>query len=191
MAGLAVTPGSGAFIAMDKVGSSTTPTTDDRLQYIKVDGGGGGLSAPIENGTAANLAAQVSTKALLTIHPGMWGEVHTPAANTQATKSHTAGAAGVRHVCTYLTATLCAGTTAPSAAQVKCRLRDGATGAGTILWDATMTIQATAGVMNTITLGGLNIVGTAATAMTLEFDGAAGANTFESVSFGGYSTPNA
>ena len=116
-----------------------------------------------------------------------WAIVHTPAANTQATITQAAGASGVRHVCTSITAVLAAGTSAPSAAQVKVRLRDGGTGAGTILWDATMCIQATAGVTNIINLGGLRILGTAATAMTLEFDGSAGANTFESVSVTGYS----
>lgn len=184
MANVNVTEGSGKTVATASIGGV-------EYQYVKPDIGGSAAALPQESGTAANLAAQVSTKAALIVRPGNWGEVHTPAANTQATKSHTAGAAGVRHVCTYLTATLCAGTSAPTAAQVKVRLRDGATGAGTILWDATMTIQATAGVMNTISLSGLNLIGTAATAMTLEFDGAAGANTFESISFGGYSTPNA
>jgi hypothetical protein len=47
MAGLAVTPGAGAFIAMDKVGSATAPTTDDRLQYVKMDRGAAGSSDPV------------------------------------------------------------------------------------------------------------------------------------------------
>ena len=116
---------------------------------------------------------------------GDWTQVHFPAANTQATTSKAAGAAGVRHVCTGITAVLAGNTTAPAAAQVNVVLRDGASGAGTIKWQAVITLPAIAGAMNGITRSGLFIVGTAATAMTLEFSGAAGANTFESVSMEG------
>lgn len=188
---VAVTPGSGSTVAADVIGTAGAPSSGQQVQYVKVDGGIAGSTAPLEAGNAAALAATVSTKSLMTCPTGQWGEVHTPAANTVATKSKAAGAAGVRHVCNYILATLCAGTSAPTAAQVKVRLRDGATGAGTILIDATLCVPATAGISQVLSLSGLNLVGTAATAMTLEFDGAAGANTFESVSFGGYSTPAA
>lgn len=107
---------------------------------------------------------------------------HVPAANTQATISHAAGGAGVKRVCTSLSCVLAANTTAPSAAAVSVALRDGASGAGTVLWSHTMVLSAVAGAMNGIALADLWIPGTANTAMTLEFSGAAGANTFESVS---------
>ena len=51
MAGLAVTPGSGANIAMDKVGTATVPTTDDRIQYVKIDRGTDGASDPVDTTT--------------------------------------------------------------------------------------------------------------------------------------------
>jgi hypothetical protein len=116
---------------------------------------------------------------------GDWTQVHFPASNTQATTSKSAGAAGVRHVCTGITVVLAGGTTAPAAAQLNVALRDGASGAGTILWQAVITLPAIAGAMNGIALSGLHIRGTAATAMTLEFSAAGGANTFESVSMTG------
>lgn len=45
--GLAVTPGSGATIAMDQVGTAAAPTTGDKLQYVKLDFGAAGSSAPV------------------------------------------------------------------------------------------------------------------------------------------------
>lgn len=116
---------------------------------------------------------------------GDWTQVHEPAANVQATTSKAAGAAGVRHVCTGITATIVATTVAPSAVQLVVRLRDGASGAGTVIWAAVMSLPATAGAMNGVTRTGLFIRGTAATAMTLEFSGAGGANTIEAVSMEG------
>lgn len=122
---------------------------------------------------------------------GDWTVVHFPASNTQATASKTAGGAGVRHVCTGITVVLAGGTTAPAAAQVNVALRDGASGAGTILWQAVITLPATAGAMNGISRSHLHISGSANTAMTLEFSAAGGANTFESVTIEGISITEA
>lgn len=108
--------------------------------------------------------------------------VNFPAVNTRASSTRAAGAAGVRHVLTGLTAVLAAGATAPAAAQLDVRVRDGILDTGTILWQSVITLPATAGAMNGITRSGLWIPGTAATAMTIEFSAAGGANTFESVS---------
>lgn len=108
--------------------------------------------------------------------------VHVPAANTQATISRAAGAAGVRNVCTSLSVVLAAGATAPTAAAVTVALIDGATGGTTYLWRHNITIPAIAGAMNGIAVTDCWFEGTAATAMTLELSAAAGANTLESVS---------
>ena len=48
MAGVAITAGAGTVIAMDKVGTSTEPATDERLQYVKLDRGIGGSSDPVD-----------------------------------------------------------------------------------------------------------------------------------------------
>jgi hypothetical protein len=176
---------------MDNVGSASAPTSGERLPYIKLDGGIAGSSVPIEAGNAAALAAQVSTKALLVTHPGQWSETHAPVVNTQATKSHTAGAAGVRHVCTWLAITLANNATGSVQTLLTFNLRDGATGAGTILASFTLALPATAGECRVLSLSGLNLVGTAATAMTLESASAPAAQTAASVAFGGYTTPNA
>jgi hypothetical protein len=119
----------------------------------------------------------------MAIFPVTWTQVHTPAVNTQATTSKAAGAAGVRHVCNSISASLYSGSTAVTvpAAPVTVILRDGATGAGTILWQQGISVPTTAGGSQVINISGLNIIGTAATAMTLEFSGAGGAGSFESV----------
>lgn len=181
MSTVAITPGAGDTINTDTVGGAKT-------QYVKVDGGGTTLSAPIENGTAANLAAQVSTKALLVVQPGDWSVNNVPAAATAATISRTAGGAGVRHVCTSISATVSTVGTAQTAALVL-NLRDGATGAGTILWSRQISLP-----VNTTwncDISGLRIVGTAATAMTLEFAANNVAASFSSVSMTGFDTPAA
>lgn len=138
--------------------------------------------------SATDLALQSGLGVALTALPGQWSVVHAPAANTQATISKAAGAAGVRHVCTGISATFVAGATAPVAVQVTVNVRDGATGAGTIIWTGVLSLPATAGSSAfPIHLSGLNLVGTAATAMTIEFSAAGGANTVEAVALQGYS----
>lgn len=191
MAGVAVTAGSGTTMAADNVGSASAPVAGERLPYMKLDGGIAGSSVPIEAGNAAALAAQVSTKALLYVPPGNWSVTHAPAAAAQATASKAAGAAGVRHVCTGFTVTLVGGAAAPTAALVTVNLRDGATGAGTILSTLTLAIAAVAGTCNVHHVGPLNVVGSAATAMTVETSAATGANVSASVTLYGYDTPNA
>jgi hypothetical protein len=116
-----------------------------------------------------------------------WTLTNDPAVNTAATVSKAAGTGGAVHVADCATATLVANTTAPAAIVVTAVIRDGATGAGTILWSADMALTATAGVTATpVQLCGLNINGTANTAMTIEFTAAGGANTFETVGLTGY-----
>jgi hypothetical protein len=51
--GLAVTPGSGATIAMDEVSSAAAPSAGQKLQYVKLDVGAAGSSSPV--GPTVNL----------------------------------------------------------------------------------------------------------------------------------------
>lgn len=121
--------------------------------------------------------------------PGEWAINHVPAVNVAATISK-AARAGFIHVCTGFVVTAVAGTSAPTATVVTWELRDGATGAGTILLSGKIGIPATAGAVNVpVVLSGAEIPGTVNTAMTLEFTAAGGANTFETVSLFGYDKP--
>lgn len=107
-----------------------------------------------------------------------WTLVHAPAVNVIASATRAAGAAGVRNVLQSLSAkvSIFAALTAPLYVVV----RDGASGVGAILYEEMLD-------GDRIGLSGLTIVGTAATAMTVEFTTAAGANNFECLSAGGYS----
>jgi hypothetical protein len=111
-----------------------------------------------------------------------WTAVHAPTTATQATITKAAGGAGVRHVCKVITATLACGATAQTPIQVY--LRDGATGAGTILWAAT--VAAIANGFASILFDNLSITGSANTAMTLEFSGAGVAASQEIVTLAGF-----
>jgi hypothetical protein len=139
------------------------------------------------SGAAAILAALSSMGAALVTQPGQWSVTHAPAAATKATITRAAGAAGVCNVCTSIDATLIIPPTVNQPI-ISLTLRDGASGAGTILWSRAFGVGAAlaAGGQQVVSLSGLNIPGTEATAMTLEFSAAGEATTVESVSMTGY-----
>lgn len=114
-----------------------------------------------------------------------WGITHTPAANTAATISR-AALTSQRHVADCVSMTFNSNAL-DAAIEVQINLRDGATGAGTILqsWEMS-TAAATGGGPPPIAYCGLGLPGTIGTAMTLEFTAAGGANTFESVALKGH-----
>lgn len=200
-----ITAGSGKTIAADVYGTAHNVSSGEQTQFVALASGTLGALAlctatnptfaqitdgtnAIKSGSATNIAAASGVNALLTTHPGQWSEYHAPAVNTQATKSHAAGAAGVRHVCTWVSFTLANDSTGSVQTTLAFNLRDGASGAGTILASWTMALPATAGECRTFSLSGLNIPGTAATAMTLECATAPATHTAASIAFGGYDT---
>lgn len=115
---------------------------------------------------------------------GQFSIFHTPAAATQATISQAAGAAGVSNVATALSFAIYTGATAQTIITVS--LRDGATGAGTVKWSKSVALPANSFWSENVTLP--DIVGTAATAMTVEFSAAGVANSVQSVCLMGYTT---
>ena len=139
--------------------------------------------------SALNQAAAAGTSGnrgstLVALH-GNWSINNFPATNTQATVTRAADTSGRRHIVTSLHFSL-AGAAAAAAAITQCVVRDGATGAGTILWSGVL--AAPIADSAEISLGGLSIVGTANTAMTIEFTAASGAGTQQSVTLTGYTT---
>lgn len=127
----------------------------------------------------------------VTTNPRTVSATHTPSTATQATCSlaaspggtvPTPGSANSRWICTAITASIAAGATAQTPIVVN--LRDGATGAGTVLWSAALS----APVNGSAWVGGtdLNIRGSANTAMTLEFTGAGVTASQQTVSLSGY-----
>ncbi len=135
--------------------------------------------------SAANLTAATGNGFLLADKGPRWIATQVPpAVSLRATASKAAGAAGVRHVvdCVFFEA---GAITAPVATALTVDLRDGATGAGTVLKQWRLIVPANATQHITFDRCGLNLIGTAATAMTLEFS-ALLSNEFESVSITGF-----
>jgi hypothetical protein len=133
----------------------------------------GALSQALQLGSAANLSATIQGgKALMATGPGSWPVQSTPAVTTAPSASKAAGAAGVRHVATGALISL---TAVAAQTIIYFTLRDGATGAGTILWQIGLTQPAAGQFTMAIPLP--NLFGTAATAMTLELTNASGALT--------------
>jgi len=101
-----------------------------------------------------------------------WVVVSQPAANSQATAS-VAAVAGVKRVvdCVSFSADASAAVTAAAGTFV---IRDGATGAGTVIWSYAVAHQvaAVAGVQTVAphSICGLDLIGTVNTAMTAEFN---------------------
>lgn len=132
--------------------------------------------------TARNIAG-----AALSEKSSRWTVVSFPAANSQGTASLAAEAA-VRHVVDCVTWAADAAA-AVTAAAGNLAVRDGATGAGTVIWQVAIAHQVAAGAgIQTIpphTVCGLNLVGTTNTAMTAEFN-AGVTGEVQSVSMSGY-----
>jgi len=173
----------GANEAAIKAASTAQVVTDPALVTRPLPGDGTNMFL---SGSAANVSAKSSVNAQLAARPGDWATSSNPGVNSQASASQAAGGAGVRHVCTSISFVLAAGATAPTATEVTVNLRDGATGAGTVLMSWIIALPAVAGAMASICLSDLHVVGSAATAMTLEFAGGGGANTYESVAMTGH-----
>jgi hypothetical protein len=135
--------------------------------------------------SAANLTAATTLGAVLSPPFATWSITHRPVAATKATASKAAGAAGVRHVCTGFSFNLATVGTA-QAAVLNCDIIDGATGGATRLASFSM-----GGIpvnsQHTIIITGIMLIGTAATAMTIEFDAAGAAASFERVNLQGFS----
>lgn len=138
---------------------------------------------PLRANAAANLAATTQEFSAMVASPGEWAVNSEPAVSVQASATRAAGAAGVRHVCRSLHFSLNA---VVAQVNIYCRVRDGASGAGTILWSQCVALPA-AGLYNVV-LSGLNIIGSAATAMTFEWSAAPAATNFQTAGGTGYST---
>lgn len=135
--------------------------------------------------SAANNTATTSVGVIQVAPLTTWSVTDTDVGATQSIASKAAGGGTVRHVATAVSACMSA-----TVAQVPIlvNLRDGATGAGTIIRAWVIGISAVNG-SSCIFESGLNITGTANTAMTMEFAAAGAATTTTTVNISGYSTP--
>lgn len=118
--------------------------------------------------SAANLAAQSGIGAALTSGVGTNALQHSPAAGAQATISRAAQGAGIRNVCKGVGFGFSSGAALGAASTVIINLRDGATGAGTILKSWIFDLPAAIIAPFAVELPVNDIPGTANVAMTLE-----------------------
>lgn len=137
----------------------------------------------VRSASNANLIAESGLGAALVAPPGFWAVASTPAAGTQASASRAAGGAGIRHVATGALFSWGA-IAAPVATLLQANLRDGATGAGTVLEAAQLAVPAAVFQGAPIPIN-CNDPGSAATAMTAEAS-ALLANLAEGASLTGY-----
>lgn len=152
---------------------------------VLIGGQDGTNAVTLKTASAANLAtgATAGNGSAMVTAPADWAVNNVAGAATQATITKAAGAAGVKHVATSISGQISTVGTA-QAAQLVFNLRDGATGAGTVLWSVGISLatNSTWGFY----LTGLHIIGSAATAMTLETAAAPVAAAFASVALTGY-----
>jgi len=113
-----------------------------------------------------------------------WSVVSAPAAGSQASAS-IAAEAGVRHCLDSFSFTCCA-TAAPAVTKIDVVVRDGASGAGTIIWQESIVVTASASsFFGPQFRTGLNLTGSTNTSMTVEFS-AGVVNVFEVISMCGF-----
>jgi hypothetical protein len=134
--------------------------------------------------TAVTLTSRNAVGAAVMEHSSRWSVIHNPAASSQATAS-IAAEGSVRHIADCISFSA-GSTTAPALTALTVNLRDGATGAGTIIWTHEVVISNATG-QNVLPYSqcGLNLPGTTNTALTLEFS-ALLTNLIESVSLSGF-----
>lgn len=141
----------------------------------------------ILSASAANLHSYLTQNALLTSEPGQWSNSYvTTTVNTQATVSQASAGAGKRNVLNWFVCGLYNDATGSVQVPLAFNIRDGGTGAGTLLWSVYLSLAATASIASQpFMLNGLNVPGSAATAMTFETSGATAAHTVAWLAFGG------
>lgn len=135
--------------------------------------------------SATQLTETTSQGSVFNVPLSTWRVTNTPAVATAATASKAAGGGTVRHVATVVT--WCFSTGANAQTPLLIHLRDGATGAGTII--RSWTVAAPVNESKCVDLPGLAEIGTANTAMTLEFAAAGVAASQQTVTLSGFSVP--
>lgn len=164
----------------------------DGRQVVVLAANGGGTPAvdtEFDKATAATQSASTIANAIQTALAGQWSAGSAPAAGTVAIASKAAGGAGVRHIITAFDfEAVAAGGAAPATTSVTVTVRDGASGAGTVLktFNVRFNAQADGSVIARHSVTGIALVGSANTAATVEFS-AGGTNVLESCNVHGYS----
>ncbi len=169
----------------DTTGNPTAPLVGasgmlwDTAQWSRAKG-----TAVATMPVASTLTSRNAIGAALVERSSRWSVVSAPAVSNQATAS-IAAEGSVRHVADCVTFSG-GSTTAPALTNLTVNLRDGATGAGTVIasWQVTVS-NATGQNVAPFSACGLNLVGTTNTAMTAEYS-ALLTNLVESITLTGW-----
>ncbi len=136
----------------------------------------------------ASFNLQGSLRVEQTVSPQAWSLTHTSNAAAQGTATQAASSTGGKHVMTGFTAQL-VGDATGNADFVIINIRDGATGAGTVKMSHMAALASGANATGTpVVVTGLNIVGTANVAMTIEGSTVGATHTITRVNAWGYTT---
>ena len=174
-------PAFGQTTVVGKDADNSSPTGNP----IPVAGSDGNTLQWLRTSSAVNLTAFPSLGVLLAEKGSRWTIAASQAAGAISSASRPAGGPGVRHVVDCITFSA-ASSTAPLPSVVYLSIRDGASGTGGYLWMYVLAIPGTVGQsIPPHTACGLNLIGSANTAITAEFN-AGVINVYESVSMTGY-----
>lgn len=146
-----------------------------------------GTGGPMITVTISSIQVEPAPTFSLALPNTHFEVISNPAAGSQATASQAAAGANLKNVAT-LVCFSAGSTTAPALTALTVNLRDGATGAGTIKATWEIIIPATTGQNVVPFCTTVNVIGSANTAMTLEYS-ASLANLIESVTLHGFTTP--
>ena len=141
--------------------------------------------------TTASLATQAyestlkADGALMVETTAGWAVTNTAAVGSASSVSRAPAGVGISHRCTTVSFGFSATTALAGITTVTINLRDGGPGAGTVLFSWSFTLPAATLLPFAISLTGLNFLGTANNAMTLEFAAGIG-NLLTFVNLGGY-----
>lgn len=141
----------------------------------------------IVTATLSSNQVEPSPTVSLALPTNAFNIVSNPAAGSLASASQAAAGAGIKNVATNICFSG-GSAVAPALTAITVNLRDGASGAGTVKLTFQLIIPATTGQNVLPFCSPVNVVGSANTAMTLEFSTLL-ANLIESVSLQGYTTP--
>lgn len=175
-------------MAVIKSGASTDQWTIDATSKAGRVTGYNSAGGEQSWATAANLTTTDQTlgpKIQGVIQMAGWSSTNFPSTATQATVARNSNASG-RHVLTAFHVSFSTVATT-SATLIRWVIRDGATGAGTILWQGTMN-QGVANTNYAEGMTGLALIGSTNTAMTIEFTAAGTTGSQQAVNMQGFDT---
>lgn len=186
----------GLDVDVTRIGGGVTPADafanpTDAIKTFALPGSYNGTTWDLARGvSAANNTAVTSRGTRYAAPLSTWFVTNSPAAGVRATASIAAGGGTVRHVAQSVTICVHALAAAVGQLSLTAQLRDGATGAGTVMrtWYFSVEVTDESRHIPCVDLAGINMTGSANTAMTLEFVALA-ANVAQTVTLTGYSTP--